>query len=105
MKKRSHKIWLLVGIVGVAVIILVLTIPTRPSAQPDITPEEATAIARQRVQDDGVMSLDGRDTEVVEEADYWHIYFPYTSHEIRGGEPHVWVDKSSGEVIDIYYTQ
>ena len=69
MKKRSHKIWLLVGIVGVAVIILVLTIPTRPSAQPGITLDEAIGIARQRVEDDGVMSLDGRDTEHEEEAD------------------------------------
>ena len=105
MKKRSHKIWLLVGIVGVAVIILVLTIPTRPSAQPGITLDEAIGIARQRVEDDGVMSLDGRDTEHEEEADSWHIYFPYTSQEMLGGEPHVWVAKSDGAVIEIYYTQ
>ncbi len=105
MKKRSHKIWLLVGIVGVAAITMVLTIPACPSVEPGITHEEATTIARQRVEDDGVMSLDGRDTEHEEEADSWHIYFPYTSDEIRGGEPHVRVDKSSGEVIDVYYTQ
>ena len=70
-----------------------------------ISREKAIAIAIQRVKEDGVMSLAGRDTNAVEEADSWHICFPYTSHEVLGGEPHVLVDKLSGKVIRIYYTQ
>lgn len=100
MQKRRYKVWLLVG---TAVITLMLTFagcgPTSTSR------EQAITIATQRVQEDGVMSLVGRDTEVVEGADSWHIYFPYTSHELVGGEPHVLVSKSTGEVMNIYYTQ
>jgi hypothetical protein len=103
MRRRRHKVWLLLGVVGIVVVTLMLTFGDYGST--GITLEEAVEIAIQRVEADGVMSLDDRDTEHEEEADSWHIYFPYTSHELRGGEPHVWVDKSSGEVIDIYYTQ
>jgi len=103
MQKKRHKVWLLLGVVGAGAIALVLTFGAcEPTG---ITVGEAIETARQRVEADGVMSLDGRDTESEEEADSWHIYFPYTSHEIRGGEPHVWVDKSTGDVTDIYYTQ
>lgn len=102
MQKRRHKVWLLVG---TTVITLMLTFAACEPTPPGITAEEAIEIAIQRVEADGVMSLDGRDTESEEEADSWHIYFPYTSHEVLGGEPHVWVDKASGEVTDIYYTQ
>ncbi len=106
MRKRRQKVWLLLGVVGATVITLILTFGSCAEPTPTgITAGEAIEVAKQRVEEDGVMSLDGRDTETEEEADSWHIYFPYTSDEIRGGEPHVWVDKSSGEVIDIYYTQ
>jgi hypothetical protein len=100
MQKRKYKMWL---IVGTAVITLMLTWAGCGST--GITREQAITIATQAVVDDGVMSLDGRDTVVVEEADSWHIYFPYSSHELLGGEPHVLVDKTTGEVIDLYYTQ
>jgi len=100
MRKRRRKIWLLVG---VTMITMMLTFAA--CGPTGITLEEAIEIAIQRVEADGVMSLAGRDTESVEGADSWHIYFPYTSHELLGGEPHVWVDKSSGDVIQIYYTQ
>lgn len=105
MQKRRHKVWLLLGVVGAGAIALVLTFGACEPTPTGITAEEAMETARQRVEADGVMSLDGRDTEVEEEADSWHICFPYTSDEIFGGEPHVFVDKSSGEVIDIYYTE
>lgn len=100
MQKRRYKVWLLVG---TAVITLMLTLAGCGST--GISREQAITIATQAVNDDGVMSLDGRDTWVEEEEDYWHIYFPYTSLGLRGGEPHVLVDKSSGAVTDIYYTQ
>jgi poly-D-alanine transfer protein DltD len=100
MQKRRYKVWLLVGM---AVITLMVTLPGCGSS--GITSEEAITIATQAVNDDGIMSLDGRDTVAVEEATYWHIYFPYTSHELLGGEPHVLVNNSNGTVIDLYYTQ
>jgi hypothetical protein len=100
MQKRRYKVWLLVG---TAVITLMLTFAGCGST--GISREQAITIATQAVEDDGVMSLDGRDTEAVEEATYWHIYFPYTSHELLGGEPHVFVDKTSSDVTNIYYTQ
>jgi hypothetical protein len=100
MQRRKYRVWLLVG----AVVTLMLTFGGCTGGGA-ITREEAITIATQAVEDDGVMSLEGRDTESVEEATYWHIYFPYTSHELLGGEPHVWVDKTSGNVTSIYYTQ
>ena len=100
MKKRKHYVWLLVGAAAMA---LMLTFAGCGST--GITREQAITIATQAVADDGVMSLDGRDTESVEEATYWHIYFPYSSPLTRGGEPHVWVDKTSGNVTNLYYTE
>ena len=102
MQKRRYKVWLLVGAATVITLMLAFAGCT---GEGGITLEEAIDIAIQRVGADGVMSLDGRDTESVEEATYWHIYFPFTDHYLRGGEPHVWVDKTTGDVIDIYYTQ
>jgi hypothetical protein len=100
MQKRRYKVWLLVG---AAAITLMLTLAGCGST--GISREQAITIATQEVVDDGVMSLDGRDTKVVEETTYWHISFPYSSPLLRGGEPHVWVDKSSGNVTKIYYTE
>jgi hypothetical protein len=105
MLRRTTKVWLLLGIVGAGAIAVVLAFGACEPTPAGITVGAAIEVAKQRVEADGVMSLDGRDTESEEESDSWHIYFPFTSHEIRGGEPHVWVDKSSGDVIDIYYTQ
>ena len=72
-----------------------------------ISRERAIEIARARVEDEGVMSLEGRDTvaEVEVEGDVLHVYFPFSSREVRGGEPHVRVALDSGEVIDVTYTQ
>jgi hypothetical protein len=100
MQKRKHKVWLLVG---AAVITLMLTFAGCGST--GISREQAITIATQEVVDDGVMSLDGRDTVVVEEATYWHISFPYSSPLTRGGEPHVLVNKTTGNVTNIYYTE
>jgi hypothetical protein len=100
MQKGKHKVWLLVGVTMITLMF------TFAACEPTgISREEAITIANQAVEEDGVMSLDGRDTEAVEEATYWHIYFPFSSLNLRGGEPHVWVDKSSGNVTRIYYTE
>jgi hypothetical protein len=105
MKNRKHRIWLLIGIVAAAAVTIMLAFASCGQPPTGITLEEAIAIARQAVEDDGVMSLDERDTEHEEETAYWHIYFPFTSHDILGGEPHVQVAKADGEVLDLYYTQ
>jgi hypothetical protein len=101
MQKRKYRVWLRVG---AAVVTLMLTFGGCTGGGA-ITREEAITTATQAVQDDGVMSLDGRSTQAAEEATYWHIYFPFSSPLTRGGEPHVWVDKASGNVTKIYYTE
>jgi len=103
MQKNRRRIWLLGG----AIMAIIMTSMVTPGGcgPTGISREQAIEIAVQAVQDDGVMSLDDRDAEVVEEETYWHVYFPYTSDEVLGGEPHVWVSKSDGDVIQIYYTQ
>lgn len=70
-----------------------------------ISSDDAVKLAKQRVQADGVMSLDGRTTVVKEEQDYWHISFPISSPNVIGGEPHVLIDKASGAITRVYYTQ
>lgn len=109
MEKRRHRAWLLIGVMGAVAVTFALVFascgPNGGNGGEGITLDEAIAIARQAVIDDGIMSLDERDTEHVEESTYWHIYFPFTSHDILGGEPHVLVAKADGEILDMYYTQ
>ena len=73
--------------------------------QTGITSDAAVDLAKQRVQKDGVMSLDGRETSVIDEPTQWHISFPISAPMWRGGEPHVIIDKASGAIINVYYTQ
>jgi hypothetical protein len=70
-----------------------------------ISRDQAIKIAIQRVQADGIMSLDGRSTAVIEEPNSWHISFPISAPNMRGGEPHVIIDKASGAITRVYYTQ
>jgi len=109
MKRRKHRTWLIIGVMGALAVTFALTFascgPNGGNGGDGITLDEAIAIARQAVIDDGIMSLDERDTEHLEESTYWHIYFPHSSLFVRGGEPHVKVAKSDGEVLDIRYTQ
>jgi len=75
------------------------------SATQGISRTEAVKLAEQRVLTDGVMSLEGRSTVVKEEQDAWHISFPFTSTNVIGGEPHIFVDQASGTITKVYYTQ
>jgi len=70
-----------------------------------ISRERAISIARARVEDEAVMSLEGRDTVAEIEGDVLHVYFPMSDTATRGGEPHVRVSLASGEVTDVRYTQ
>jgi hypothetical protein len=109
MEKRRHRAWLLIGAMGAVAVTFALVFascsPNGGNGGEGITLDEAIAIARQAVIDDGIMSLDERDTAHEEESTYWHIYFPHSSSFVRGGEPHVKVAKSDGAILDIRYTQ
>ncbi len=70
-----------------------------------ISENEAIAIATERVEAEGVMSLEGRDTVVEDDGSEWHVLFPFQNHNIRGGEPHVFISKADGSVTQIYYTE
>ena len=101
MQKMRHRIWLLMGVT-----MIMLTFPFAGcTGGGGITSEEAITIATEAVENDGVMSLDGRVTEIEDELTYWHVYFPFSSPITRGGSPHVFVNKTSGAVIDLYYTE
>ena len=73
--------------------------------QPVISRDEAVGIATTKVEEDGVMSLDDRKVSAKEESNQWHITFPLTATMVRGGEPHVIIDKASGAIIEVYYTK
>jgi hypothetical protein len=75
------------------------------AGNPGINSDEAVKIAKERVLADGVMSLDGRTPVVKDEKDHWHVSFPIMLPFVVGGEPHVFVDKASGSITKIYYTQ
>ena len=70
-----------------------------------ISRERAIEIARAEVEDQGVMSLDGRDTVAEMDGDVLHVYFPISDATTRGGEPHSRVSLADGEVTDVRYTQ
>ena len=70
-----------------------------------ISHERAIEIARTEVEEQGVMSLEGRDTVAEREGDVLHVDFPVSDTTVRGGEPHVRVSLADGEVTDVRYTQ
>ena len=70
-----------------------------------ISRERAIEIARAEVEEQGVMSLEGRDTVAETDGDVLHVYFPSSDTTIRGGEPHVRVSLEDGGVIDVTYSQ
>ena len=78
------------------------------SCSSGISEETAMEIALARVEQDDFMSLDftQRNKEVVTEGDHWHISFPYKSElYMRGGEPHVLINRRTGEVSQVFYTR
>lgn len=70
-----------------------------------ISSDDAIAIAVTRVEADGAMTLEGRETVVQDEGSNWHILFPLSDPNVRGGEPHIVVSKEDGSIIDVFYTQ
>ena len=70
-----------------------------------ISHERAIEIARAEVEEQGVMSLEGRDTVAERDGDVLHIYFPSSDKTVRGGEPHVRVSLEDGGLIEVRYTQ
>jgi len=72
--------------------------------QSSISRENAISLASARVQEDGVMSLENRTPVAIEEEGNWHIYF-LLPEDMIGGEPHILIDKNTGKIIEVYYTQ
>ena len=70
-----------------------------------ISSDDAIAIALKRVEADGAMTLEGRETVVEDEGSNWHVLFPLLDQNVRGGEPHVFVSKEDGTITDVFYTQ
>ncbi|MCI0817832.1 MAG: hypothetical protein J4N36_02965 [Chloroflexi bacterium] len=70
-----------------------------------ISRERAIEIARAEIENQGVMSLEGRDTVAEVDGDELHVYFPISDSKNRGGEPHVRISLAGGEVTDVRYTQ
>ena len=70
-----------------------------------ISRERAIEIARAEVEEQGVMSLEGRSTVAERDCDELHVYFPLSGTAVRGGEPRVRVSLEDGGVIDVTYTQ
>ncbi len=71
-----------------------------------ITEEEAIEIAREQVEeDDPEFDFDGTRPVVIPSGDTYDVAFPEQESTGHGGEPHVVVDRSSGEVIETYLTR
>ncbi len=70
-----------------------------------ISSDDAIAIALTRVEADGAMTLEGRETVVEDDGENWHVLFPLLDPNVRGGEPHVFISKEDGSITDVYYTQ
>lgn len=68
-------------------------------------PEEAISIATARVVNDRVDEhLDGHRFEVAEEADGWWVRWAPPA-DCLGGGPNVFICKSDGRVVQVYYTR
>ncbi|MFH0769015.1 MAG: hypothetical protein V1932_05565, partial [Chloroflexota bacterium] len=113
VKKQLRVISIVVPVAMVIIVLFLFFGPpnliNKPGAEVSveqvISRDDAIGLATKRVQEGGVMSLDGRTTVVKEEQDYWHISFPISSPKVIGGEPHVLIDKASGTITRVYYTQ
>lgn len=70
-----------------------------------VSEQDATQIAKRRVVDDAVMSIADCGEEVRDEGAVWHVSFPISDPEVLGGSPNVRVDKQSGTIVEVYYTQ
>lgn len=79
-------------------------------AEPEISREEAIRIAVAHARVDTFMPIDPdeRLTWVREDEEgLWHISFPGKPGVVvrKGGEPHIFVSRTSGEITRVYYTR
>jgi hypothetical protein len=71
-----------------------------------ISQEDAIAIAREAYGDeDPEFDFDDKFDFVSETAATYDISFPQRDPEGPGGEPHVVIDRATGEVAEIYFTR
>lgn len=105
----SHTFWSGL-LVATAAGLMLLGCGDNVSSPAPLTVDDAITRAQERIADEGYVSVDygERDTSVVEEGGAWHISFPLkidtTIYKI-GGEPHVLISKSDGEILSVYYTR
>jgi Zn-dependent metalloprotease len=71
-----------------------------------VSETEAIEIARARVEDDDPsIDMAERRAVVIEDGDVYDVAFPRIAPPGPGGEPHVLVDRRTGEVVDTYRTR
>jgi hypothetical protein len=79
--------------------------PSTTTAVAGITQEEATEIAMAAVREDEAdFDFTATYTVVVDEGAAFHVAFPARDPDTLGGEPHVIVDKATGDVLESYRT-
>jgi hypothetical protein len=82
------------------------TATTVPTTATGISEEEALAIAVDHQQaEDPEFDVESTRPVVIREGDAYDVSFPPANLTGRGGEPHVVVDRTTGEVVDAYVTR
>lgn len=80
--------------------------PASSTTQAGITEAEAIEIARrQQEQDDPDFDFESTRPVAIASDDTYDVSFPPAEPEGPGGEPHVVVDRTTGEVIETYLTR
>jgi len=93
---------------GLKEILIVLALFAILSCGRSITKDMAFTKAIERIKTDSIMVIDLklRDQEITSEGKNWHVSFPYKPiSNMRGGEPHVLVEKKSGKIVKVFYTR
>ncbi|MEL6305590.1 MAG: PepSY domain-containing protein [Bacteroidota bacterium] len=78
------------------------------SCGPKISKQSALDIAKSYMAQDSVLSInfEERTEQIINEEGVWHVSFPLKPEtNKRGGEPHLFIDQKTGEVIETYFTR
>ena len=78
------------------------------SCGPKISKQSALDIAKSYMAQDSVLSInfEERTEHIVNEEGVWHVSFPLKPQtNKRGGEPHLFIDQKTGEVVETYFTR
>ena len=78
------------------------------SCGPKISKQSALDIAKSYMEQDSVLTInfEERTEHIVNEEGVWHVSFPLKPEtNKRGGEPHLFIDQKTGEVVETYITR